>query len=93
MAIFKPLPQCMISDIDLFLERNRGTCISVYSEAEKIRRKWEEQNIALEDVVSALVERCGQHGVAVSFDQTDGADTPEVLLEDHGDEAPARRCN
>lgn len=90
MTSFKPLPACMVSDIDLFLEQHRGTCISVYPEAEKIRRKWEDQNVALEDVVSALVERCGQHAVAMAFDRRDEAD---ALLEDHDGAEPARRCN
>lgn len=74
MTSYKPLPPAMIGDIDALLESNRATCISIYPEAEKLRRKWEEQNVALEDVVSAFVERCGVHSVAVSFDRRSEVD-------------------
>lgn len=78
MTAIKPLPTPMIRDIDLFLEHNRSKCIQLYSEAERIRRKWEAENIALEDVASVLVERCGAHDVAVSFDRQREVD---ILLE------------
>ena len=83
MTSLKPLPPAMIGDIDSLLESNRAKCISIYPEAEKIRRKWVQQNIALEDVVSVFVERCGIHSVAVSFDRAADYD---VLKEedDHG---------
>lgn len=71
MPSFKPIPHDMILDIDRFLETNRSRCIPVYREAETIRVRWEKQNIALEDVVSVLVERCGVHDVAMSFDRGD----------------------
>lgn len=86
MTSFKPLPPAMVGDIDALLQKHREKCISIYPEAEKIRRKWEAQNVALEDVVSALVERCGVHSVSVSFDRQAGID---VLWEDH--EPPASR--
>lgn len=69
MPSLKPLPTAMTRDIDLFLEMNRGKCIELYAEAEKMRKKWEHENIALEDVVSVFVERCGSHDVAVSIDR------------------------
>ena len=79
MPSLKPLPSEMVGDIDALLEKNRTKCISIYPEAERIRHKWEDQNIALEDVVSVLVERCGIHRVAISFDRYAG---PDVLAED-----------
>lgn len=79
MPTLKPIPSAMLGDIDQFLAQHRSRCISLYPEAEKIRLRWEVKNIALEDVVSVLVERCGQYDVAVSFD---GRDQVEVLWED-----------
>ena len=40
MTSYKPLPQAMIGDIDALLQSHRAKCISIYPEAEKIRRKW-----------------------------------------------------
>lgn len=79
MSSYKPLPATMVADIDRVLEANRSRCLSIYPEAEKLRRKWEEENIALEDVVSVFIERCGFHSVAISFDRSAGID---VLTED-----------
>lgn len=86
MPTLKPIPPAMLSDIDTFLAQHRSRCISLYPEAEKIRHEWEVQNIALEDVVSILVDRCGQYDVAVSFD---GRDQVDVLREDRA-ERPRR---
>ena len=88
MTMFKSLPLPMIRDIDLFLEQNRSKCIELYVEAERIRLKWEGQNVALEDVANVLVERCGAHGVALSFDRLAEA---EVLLELPDEPAQPRR--
>jgi len=86
MIMLKPIPSAMLDDIDRFLAQHRSRCISLYAEAENIRQRWEVQNIALEDVVSILVERCGQYDVAVSFD---GRDQVDVLREDRA-ERPRR---
>jgi hypothetical protein len=85
MTIFKTLPPLMLSDIDRFLEVNRSKCIPVYAEAEKIRQRWELQNIALEDIVATLVERCGMHDVAMSFERRDAIDV--LIEEDEGEES------
>ncbi|MFO1130863.1 MAG: hypothetical protein U1E16_02425 [Hyphomicrobiales bacterium] len=74
MPSLKPIPDLMIRDIDRLLEMHRGQCISLYAEAEKLRQKWVARNIALEDVVSVLVERCGSHAVAVAIDSHAGVD-------------------
>lgn len=88
MPAIRPLPTPMIRDIDLFLAHNRSKCIQLYPEAERIRQKWEAENIALEDVASCLVERCGAHGVAVAFDRQAEA---AVLLELPEEAGNARR--
>lgn len=80
MISYKPLPPAMIGDIDALLASHRSNCIAIYPEAEKIRRKWVENNVALEDVVSVFVERCGLHSVAVSFERRSEVD---VLEEGH----------
>lgn len=74
----KTLPAAMMTEIDAFLRHNTERCISVYAGAEKVRSKWEVYNVALEDVVAALVERCGQHSVAMSFDRGE----VDVLIEE-----------
>lgn len=74
MTSFKPLPPAMVGDIDALLASHHSECISIYPEAEKLRRKWVEQNIALEDVVSVFVERCGVHSLAVSFERRSEVD-------------------
>ena len=89
MPSLTPMPASMLSDIDFFLEQQRGQCIQIYPEAERIRCKWESQNIALEDVVSVLVERAGLHEVALSFDRSAGID---ALVENHSDWSTTRRC-
>lgn len=88
MPSYKPIPHAMILDIDSFLATNRSRCIPVYREAETIRVRWEKQNIALEDVVSVLVERCGVHDVAMSFDRGD----IEVLVENPDEDVRSSRC-
>lgn len=87
MPSLKPLPAPMLADIERFLERNRTRCIPVFAEAEQLRQKWERENIALEDVLTVLVERCGAHDVAMSFDRRGET---EVLLEDM-DDTPRRQ--
>ncbi len=88
MRTLKQLPVPMLGDIDKFLSFNKQQCIHVYAEAEKIRQRWEEQNIALEDIVSVLVDRCGYHQVAMSFDRRDEA---KLLVERDGSEQPSSR--
>jgi hypothetical protein len=87
MPSLKPLPAALIDDIDAYLEIHRSQCIDVYPHSEKMRREWEHLNIALEDIVYVFVERCGLHGVAVSFDRRAEVD---VLSEDR-EEMPEDR--
>lgn len=68
------IPRSISVDIDRVLQANRNKCIAVYGEAEKIRRKWEEENVALEDIVMAFIERCGFHEVAMSLDPSAAAE-------------------
>lgn len=68
------IPHCISIDIDRVLQVNRQKCIAVYGEAEKLRRKWEAENVALEDIVMAFIERCGFHEVAMSLDPSAAAE-------------------
>ena len=74
----RTLPAAMMTEIDTFLRHNTERCISVYNGAEKVRSKWEVYNVALEDVVAVMVERCGLHSVAMSFDRGE----VDVLIEE-----------
>lgn len=71
MHIYRILSPEVLQDIDRAMEGFREKCIPVYAEAEKIRKRWIEQNIALEDIVAAIASRAGEFNAAVSLDQNE----------------------
>lgn len=70
MYPLRKIPHTILIDIDRALERNRNDCIAVYSEAERVRRKWVQENVALEDIVMAFFDRCAPYEVAMSLDMS-----------------------
>ncbi|MFN4143670.1 hypothetical protein [Aestuariivirga sp.] len=68
------LPRPVVHDIEQVLSINRSTCIRVYAEAETIRKRWSDENIALEDIVDALIDRGGRYNASMSLDPSEAAD-------------------
>lgn len=73
MKSIRLIPLEMRRDIDAALALHRKGTLPVYAEAEKIRQKWVEKNIALEDIIALLVEGSGNYGVSVIFDPSEAS--------------------
>jgi hypothetical protein len=65
---FRLLPRAVLFEIDAVLRLHQGKTLQVYAEAEAIRQRHQELNIALEDILTHLVEDSGKYQVAVAFD-------------------------
>ena len=65
------LPQQMMEDLESVLRRYEGQTLPVYAEAEKIRQRWEQMNVALEDIVTRLVQGSPKHMVSIFFNVED----------------------
>ena len=73
MTVTTLLPLQLLTAINSVLAQHKFSVLSVYAEAEKIRRRWHGHNIALEDIVNELVRRSEVHQVAVAFDPSEAA--------------------
>ena len=58
----------MTAEIERVVQEKSGQTLQVYAEAEKIRTRWRDLNIALEDIISQMIEFSGTYGVAVAFE-------------------------
>lgn len=68
MKTIRLLPIEIRREITAVLLNHQSSTLSVYAEADKIRRRWLSRNIALEDIVGVFVEDSGSHGVAIAFE-------------------------
>lgn len=68
---FRLLPRAVLVEIETVLTLHEGKSLQVHCEAENIRQRHHELNIALEDILGCLVEDSGKYQVAVAFDPTE----------------------
>lgn len=73
MTTIRLIPREILREVETVLALHRRQTLAVYAEAEKIRQKWVEKNVALEDIIAVLVGGSGNHEVSVVFDPSEAS--------------------
>ena len=74
MDMIKLIPLKLRREVTEILHAYKGATLPVYAEAERIRCRWRQHNIALEDIIGLFVEECGRHNVSIAFDPSEARD-------------------
>jgi hypothetical protein len=66
MNMFSRISDAMANEIRSAVLAYQGQPMPVYAVAESIRKRWEDENVALEDIVEQLIRE--GNGINVSFE-------------------------